>query len=56
VVLYRTEATRAEGGGHVWPGGAAPGSGPVVPGADTGHEVDASRIIWTFFSQHRLEP
>jgi polyhydroxybutyrate depolymerase len=56
VVFYRTEAARAEGGGHVWPGGAAPGSGPVVPGADTGHDVDASRIIWTFFSQHRLEP
>jgi hypothetical protein len=28
----------------------------VAPGADTGRDIDASRIIWEFFSKHRLAP
>jgi polyhydroxybutyrate depolymerase len=54
--FYRTEAPAAEGGGHVWPGGASPGDGPgkATPAADMGREISASRIIWAFFSRHRL--
>ena len=60
VLLYRTEATAAEGGGHVWPGGQRPRDLPA--GADpaaaarfnTGHEINASKLIWEFFDQHRL--
>jgi polyhydroxybutyrate depolymerase len=56
VELYRTEAPAAEGGGHVWPGAAGPGEDPpkVPPAADRGREISASRIIWAFFSRHRL--
>ncbi|MGH7499482.1 MAG: extracellular catalytic domain type 1 short-chain-length polyhydroxyalkanoate depolymerase [Gemmatimonadales bacterium] len=37
-----------EGGGHTWPGG--PASGPTV-GRVT-HDIDATMIIWSFFSRH----
>jgi polyhydroxybutyrate depolymerase len=56
VMFYRTEATREQGGGHVWPGGAAPAPDRVPSSPDNGHEIDASRIIWAYFSQHRLAP
>jgi polyhydroxybutyrate depolymerase len=60
VLLYRTEARASEGGGHVWPGGQAPrdlpaGTDPAVAaGFNPGHEIDASRLIWDFFKDHRL--
>jgi poly(3-hydroxybutyrate) depolymerase len=60
--LYRTEAPAAEGGGHVWPGGKPPRVLP--PGMDaaaaarleTGHEINATKLIWDFFADHRLPP
>jgi polyhydroxybutyrate depolymerase len=56
VVFYRTEATEAEGGGHVWPTGPA-GPAPGTPSRlERGHEINASRIIWEFFGRHRLPP
>jgi polyhydroxybutyrate depolymerase len=48
VVLYRVT-----GGGHTWPGSEAfislePVLGPVT------FEIDASELIWRFFTKHRL--
>jgi polyhydroxybutyrate depolymerase len=48
IVLYRTEASAAEGGGHVWPGGAWP------PAAGGRPEISASERIWEFFRRHPL--
>jgi polyhydroxybutyrate depolymerase len=51
VVLYRIEAPRDQGGGHVWPGGKrdlstrAAGAKPTI-------EVDATATILEFFSRH----
>lgn len=48
VVLYTIE-----GGGHVWPGGAD------LPGWLTGRpitSIDASSVMWEFFSRHALPP
>ena len=60
VLLYRTEATASEGGGHVWPGGQAPRT--VPPGTDPaaaagfypGREINATQLIWDFFNGHRM--
>jgi polyhydroxybutyrate depolymerase len=41
VVLYKIDAARDQGGGHVWPGGAG------IPA-----EVDATKIILEFFAAH----
>jgi len=46
VVFYRIE-----GGGHVWPGG--PKLQEVVLGKVT-REIDASTLIWEFFSQFTI--
>jgi len=43
VVLYRTDAPLAQGGGHVWPGSSDFASG---------HEINASELIWEFFARH----
>jgi polyhydroxybutyrate depolymerase len=51
VVLYRIDAPRDQGGGHVWPGGKrdlstrATGAKPTV-------EVDATATILEFFTHH----
>jgi polyhydroxybutyrate depolymerase len=53
VVLYKIEAARDQGGGHVWPGGQrdlstrAAGSGgkPAV-------ELDATAVVLDFFARH----
>ena len=46
VVLYTVG-----GGGHSWPGGRPIAEWWVGP---TSHEVDASRLMWTFFREHPL--
>jgi polyhydroxybutyrate depolymerase len=38
VLLYRIDAPRAQGGGHVWPGGSA--------------EIDATEVVLGFFGRH----
>ena len=46
VVLYTIQ-----GGGHTWPGGGPLPEWFVGP---TTHSIDASRLMWLFFRQHRL--
>ncbi|MFJ3054685.1 alpha/beta hydrolase family esterase [Herbaspirillum sp. NPDC087042] len=43
VVLYEVK-----GGGHAWPGGAA----PIINGGKTSQNLDASRTIVSFFNAH----
>lgn len=47
VVLYTIH-----GGGHTWPGG---GPAPEWFVGRTTHSVSASRLMWTFFSEHPLQ-
>jgi polyhydroxybutyrate depolymerase len=47
VVLYRIEAPRDQGGGHVWPGGRRDLSTRPPPA-----ELDATKVILEFFAQH----
>ncbi|MDP2955697.1 MAG: PHB depolymerase family esterase [Longimicrobiales bacterium] len=46
VVLYTIQ-----GGGHTWPGGGPLPEWMVGP---TSHSVDATRVMWSFFREHRL--
>ncbi len=48
VVLYSVE-----GGGHTWPGGKPLPEWFVGP---TTHEIDATRLMWEFYVQHRRGP
>jgi poly(3-hydroxybutyrate) depolymerase len=61
VVLYRIDAPRDQGGGHVWPGGhrdletrAQPPSGSTGGGAGGQPvvELDATRVVLEFFARH----
>jgi polyhydroxybutyrate depolymerase len=45
-ILYKVE-----GGGHTWPGG---GELPEWFAGKTTHTIDASEMMWQFFSQHPL--
>jgi polyhydroxybutyrate depolymerase len=47
VVLYTIQ-----GGGHTWPGG---GPMPEWYVGRTSHSIDASRLMWDFFREHRLQ-
>ena len=47
VVLYRIDATRGQGGGHVWPGGRRDSSAPAPPA-----ELDATDAVLEFFARH----
>lgn len=47
VVLYRVEAPRAQGGGHVWPGGRNDLASRAPPA-----ELDATAVILEFFARH----
>jgi polyhydroxybutyrate depolymerase len=47
VLLYRIEAPRDQGGGHVWPGGRADLSARAPPAA-----LDATDLILEFFARH----
>ncbi|MGB2956630.1 MAG: PHB depolymerase family esterase [Anaerolineales bacterium] len=48
VILYRIE-----GGGHTWPGGEKL---PVWIAGYTNQEINASALMWEFFSKHSLNP
>lgn len=41
------------GGGHTWPGGKPMPKWMVGP---TSRSIDATRVMWAFFSQYRREP
>ena len=47
VVVYTVE-----GGGHTWPGGKAYLSESII--GKTSHNMDASEVLWEFFSKHAL--
>jgi polyhydroxybutyrate depolymerase len=50
VVLYRIEAPRDQGGGHIWPGGARDRSTRTqTPSAA---ELDATTVVLDFFARH----
>ncbi len=53
LVLYRTDAPLAHGGGHIWPhpSTSAPESALAAEQVD---QLDASALIWEFFSRHPL--
>jgi len=50
VVLYRIEARRDEGGGHVWPGGHADLATRATKPSSA--ELDATQVVLDFFAQH----
>ena len=53
LILYRTDAPVAHGGGHIWPhptGTSPPGGAASVETVD---QLDASALIWEFFARHR---
>lgn len=61
VVLYRIDAPRDQGGGHVWPGGhrdletrAGPPSGSGVTASERqpAIELDATKVVLEFFARH----
>ncbi len=61
VVLYRIEASRDQGGGHVWPGSQrdlatrAPSASATNATSTSGKppvEVDATSVVLDFFSRH----
>lgn len=51
LILYRTDAPLAHGGGHIWPhpSASAPESSSTAEQVD---QLDASALIWEFFSRH----
>jgi polyhydroxybutyrate depolymerase len=51
LTLYRTDAPVEHGGGHIWPHSSA--SAPEsIPAAEQVDQLDASALIWEFFSRH----
>jgi polyhydroxybutyrate depolymerase len=61
VVLYRIDAPRDQGGGHVWPGGhrdlssrvsSPSGSNISGPGGPLAAELDATAVVLEFFARH----
>jgi poly(3-hydroxybutyrate) depolymerase len=50
LVLYRTDAPVEHGGGHIWPHPGTPAHESGAP--EQVDELDASALIWTFFSRH----
>lgn len=50
VVLYRIEARRDDGGGHVWPGGHADLATRATKLSSA--ELDATKVVLDFFAQH----
>lgn len=58
--FYKTELPGDQGGGHAWPGGAIPAA-MLAPDAPRqlranipGAEINASELMWEFFSRHPL--
>ena len=61
VVLYRIDAPRDQGGGHVWPGGhrdlstrapTPPGGGVNASSGQQRVELDATQTVLEFFARH----
>ena len=53
LILYRTDAPVEHGGGHVWPHPTNASSQGAVSDVETVDQLDASDLIWEFFSRHR---
>jgi len=53
LVLYRTDAPADHGGGHIWPHPTPASSQPSVADREIVDQLDASDLIWQFFSRHR---
>jgi polyhydroxybutyrate depolymerase len=51
LILFRTDAPVAHGGGHIWPhpSSSTQDSAPATEQVD---QLDASALIWEFFSRH----
>ena len=49
-MLYRTEAPRDQGGGHVWPGGARDLSTRAQKPQKA--ELEATAVVLDFFARH----
>lgn len=57
VVLYRIDAPRDQGGGHVWPGGQRDAStrspaGSAGSATDASVSLDATQLVLDFFARH----
>ncbi len=50
LILYRTDAPVEHGGGHIWPHAST--SALESASADQVDQLDASELIWEFFSRH----
>ena len=50
LILYRTDAPVEHGGGHIWPHAST--SARESASADQVDQLDASELIWKFFSRH----
>ena len=50
LILYRTDAPVEHGGGHIWPHAST--SARESASADQVDQLDASELIWEFFSRH----
>jgi polyhydroxybutyrate depolymerase len=44
---------RISNGGHTWPGASEPAPSQAGPGL-TSQEINASRVLWSFFERYRL--
>jgi len=53
LVLYRTNAPAEQGGGHIWPHPTHPASQAETSDREAVDQLDASALIWDFFSRHR---
>ncbi len=51
LILYRTDAPVAHGGGHIWP--HPTGGQSDAASVETVDQLDASALIWEFFARHR---
>jgi polyhydroxybutyrate depolymerase len=52
VVLYRIDAPRDQGGGHVWPGGQRDLSTRASSASGGNAELDATAVVLEFFARH----
>jgi polyhydroxybutyrate depolymerase len=52
VALYRIDAARDQGGGHIWPGGHRDLSTRGSSASGDGVKLDATQVVLEFFSHH----
>jgi polyhydroxybutyrate depolymerase len=53
LILYRTDAPVEHGGGHIWPHSSTSAQESTLA-AEQVDQLDASALIWEFFSRHQL--